>query len=145
MDIADYVNENPIRIHALARASRIPILRLKRLVADPAQPVRYMTARRLVAATEGTITMEALGRRGPMRGESTYDGPLGAVIADIASTGLDVASRLAASGISVDHFHETLLRGRVPGGDRVALYAEAFGEAMSVELFRDHAAWRRAA
>lgn len=144
MDIVDYIGGDQRRLRELAITARLQIVRLKRLVADPEQPVRYMTARRLVAASRGEITMEALERRGPFRGRDTYDGPLGETIAAAASTGADVPSRLAAAGIPSDHFTEVLLRGRVPSRERMLRYVSAFGPDLTPDLFRAHAEWRRA-
>lgn len=144
MDISEYVNQDDRRIATLARSSSIPVTRIRRLVSDLAQPVRYMTARRLVAASGGDITMEALRARGDMRGEKLYEGPLGQLIAEIGSTGRTIADRLAAAGIPDDHFRETLLRGRVPSRERMRLYVEAFGPKLRQRHFREHAEWRRA-
>lgn len=143
MDIIQYISNDDDKLRTLAKRSRLQIVRLKRLIADPAQPVRYMTARRLHAASDGEITLEALSARGPMRGVDTFDGPLGQAIAASASTGPDIPSRLAASGIGSDHFTEVLLRGRVPAPERVHAYAEAFGPDITRELFVKHAEWRR--
>lgn len=128
---------------ALARRSKIPITRIKRLVADRRQPLRYMTARRLVSASDGEITMAALKERGEMRGEKLYEGPLGRLIAEIGSVGATVTERLAEHGISDDHFREVLLRGRVPSRERICLYIEAFGPALEERHFHEHAEWRR--
>jgi len=144
MDVSDYINQDGDRLRALARASGVPITRLKRLAADAAQPIRYMTARRLVAATQGEISMEGLRSRGPMRGEKLYDGPLGQLFADIGSSGRTITERLTAAGIPDDHFREVLLRGRVPSRERMRLYVEAFGPRLRQKDFRAHAEWRRA-
>jgi len=143
MDIIQYISGDDAKLRDLAKRSRLQIVRLKRLIADPAQPVRYMTARRLAAATNGEITMEAMALRGPMRGADTFDGPLGEAIAKAASTGMDIPSRLAAHGIASDHFTEVLLRGRIPGRTRMAAYLEAFAPDLVEDDFRRHAEWRR--
>lgn len=143
MDIIQYISGDDARLRALAKRSRLQIVRLKRLIADPSQPVRYMTARRLVAATDGKITMEAMAARGPMRGMDTFAGPLGQVIAGVASTGPDIPARLAAHGIASDHFTEILLRGRIPGRERMAAYLEAFAPDLDERHFVQHAEWRR--
>lgn len=97
-----------------------------------------------MAASGGTITMEALRLRGEMRGEKLYDGPLGQLIAEIGSTGRTITDRLTTAGIPDDHFRETLLRGRVPSRDRMRLYVDAFGPRLRQRHFREHAEWRRA-
>lgn len=145
MDISEYLNQDQARLRPLAVSSCIPINRLRRLAADTGQAMRYMTARRLVAASGGAITMDALAARGPMRGEKLYDGPLGQLLADIGSTGRTIAERLAAAGIPDDHFREVLLRGRVPSRERMALYRQAFGPRLLQRHFREHAQWRRGA
>lgn len=142
MDIIEYISGDDARLRDLAKRSRLQIVRLKRLVADPAQPVRYMTARRLMEASAGAITMEALAARGPMRGKDTFAGPLGQAIAAIACTGPDIPSRLAAHGIASDHFTEILLRGRIPGPERMRAYLEAF-PGLDPCVFQRHAEWRR--
>lgn len=143
MDIIDYITQDAGRLRPLAVSSCIPITRLRRLVTNPRQAIRYMTARRLVAASRGIITMDALRARGPMRGEKLFDGPLGQLIADIGSVGRTIPERLAGAGISDDHFREVLLRGRVPSRDRMALYRQAFGPRVLQRHFREHADWRR--
>lgn len=143
MDIVEYISGDEGKLRDLAKASRLQIVRLKRLIADPSQPVRYMTARRLSVASGGAITMKAMSRRGPMRGEETFSGPLGQAIAEIASTGPDIPSRLAEAGIASDHFTEILLRGRMPSPVRMRAYLEAFAPGLREEHFRRHVEWRR--
>lgn len=143
MDIIQYIDGDDAVLRDLAVRSRLQIVRLKRLVADPFQPVRYMTARRLCAASGGRITMEALAMRGPMRGQDTFAGPLGQAIAQAGCTGPDIPSRLAAHGIASDHFTEVLLRGRVPSPARMKAYIEAFAPNVTEDHFRRHAQWRR--
>lgn len=143
MDIIQYISGDDAKLRALAKRSRLQILRLKRLVADPSQPVRYMTARRLTVASDGQITMEAMAQRGPMRGEETFAGPLGRVISGVACQGPDIPSRLAEAGISSDHFTEVLLRGRVPRPAQMEAYLQAFAPDLREDHFRQHAEWRR--
>lgn len=143
MDLSTYLKDDPSRLGPLARKSLVQIVRIKRLAADPSKAVRYMTARRLVAGSDRVITMEALARRGPMRGVDTYSGPLGEIIAEIGSEGPEIATRLATAGIASDHFTEVLLRGRVPSANRMRAYIEAFGPRLTEKHFHDHAAWRR--
>lgn len=145
MDIIQYLDGSDDALRRLAVDARLQIVRLRRLVADPAQPVRYMTARRLCAATGGAITMEAMAMRGPMRGADTFAGPLGEAIATAGSKGPDIPSRLAAHGIASDHFTEVLLRGRIPGRRRMAAYVDAFAPHVTEDHFRRHAQWRRGA
>lgn len=144
MDLSDYLEEDPSRLEPLSRRSLIQIVRIKRLAADRGQAVRYMTARRLVRASEDVITMEALKRRGEMRGSDTYSGPLGEEIARIASDGPLIATRLATAGIASDHFTEVLLRGRIPSYERIQSYLRAFAPDLTEKHFHEHAAWRRA-
>jgi hypothetical protein len=143
MDIIQYLDGSDERLRQLAVDARLQIVRLRRLVADPSQPVRYMTARRLCAATGGGITMEAMAARGPLRGSETFAGPRGQAVATAGSTGPDIPTRLAAYGIASDHFTEVLLRGRVPGRRRMAAYIEAFHPHVDEDLFHRHAQWRR--
>ena len=145
MDIIQYIGGSDAALRDLAVRSRLQIVRLRRLVLDPSQPVRYMTARRLCAASGGAITMDAMARRGPMRGEDTFAGPLGQAIAEAGCVGPDIPSRLAAHGIASDHFTEVLLRGRVPGPVRMRAYIDAFKPHVDEEVFRRHANWRRGA
>ncbi len=142
MDIIEYIKGDDKRLEELAKRSRLQIVRLKRLVTNPLQPVRYMTAKRLHHASGGQITIEELGKRGAMRGRDTFSGPLGEAIAEIACKGEDVPTRLASAGIASDHFTEILLRGRVPSPSRMRAYLEAF-PGLTKDIFAQHAQWRR--
>lgn len=143
MDIIEYISGDELKLKTLAKQSQLQILRLRRLIADPQQPVRYMTAKRLAKASSGQITIEALSKRGPLRGMNTFSGPLGQVIAEIASSGPDIPTRLAAFGIASDHFTEILLRGRVPRPEYMEAYLQAFSPGLAKEHFFLHAAWRK--
>lgn len=143
MDVAEYVGADDQKLRSLSRAALIQIVAIQRIIRKPSAPVRYMTAMRLVAASNGEITMDAMRERGPMRGEETYDGPLGQKIAAIASTGPDISERLTREGIRRDQFDEMLLRGRMPRPQSLARMISAFDGGISEEDFRRHAEWRR--
>lgn len=143
MDIVSYIEQDDGRLDLLARSSGIPILRLKRLIADPNQSVRYLTARRLCRASGGAVTMEALALRGPMRGVETYAGPLGEIIAEIASSGPTVSERLARAGVRDDTFRAMLIEGRVPRIETRRRIVEAFDRRIRQRDFAIHAKWRR--
>jgi hypothetical protein len=142
MDIIDYVAGNDNILKTLAKDSCLQIVRLKRLLANPELPVRYMTAKRLEHASNGSITLDALEKRGPLRGKETFSGPLGKKIAEAGSYGPTIPMRLAAYGIPSDHMTEILLRGRVPRRQYMSIYIEAFSPHLTEEDFIEHAKWR---
>lgn len=143
MDVADYIEENPKRLPDLAQRARMQPLRIKQLCRNRDQAVRYMTARRLCAASDGRITMDALARRGAMPGVELYAGPLGQRIARIASTGPDVSHRLDEAGVRREQFTSMMLAGRMPRPDNMRRICKAFGGEIIEKDFRDHAEWRR--
>lgn len=143
MDVAEYINENPKRLADLAQRARMQPLRIKQLCRNPGQAVRYMTARRLCAASDGRITMDALARRGDMPGIELYAGPLGQRIAKIASTGPDVSHRLDEAGVRREQFTSMMLAGRMPRPDNMRRICKAFGGEIIEKDFREHAEWRR--
>lgn len=143
MDLSDYVREGGGDVCHLSAKSLLPLQTLLDLMRNPSRRLRYTTALRLVRASNGAITLDALRQRGELQGEEMFSGPLGAKIADVIAEGESLSVRLARVGIRYNYLVETLTRGAIPRKRTMEKLSCAFDGALSLADFEDHAAWRK--
>lgn len=143
MDLSDYIRRDGVDYASLSSRSLVPIRTLWDLAAQPDRACHYLTARRLELHTSGEVSLEDMRRRGPLKGESMFDGPLGQTVAEVATHGDTYSMRLLRAGITKNYMSALLLRGNTPRNRMLERLNMAFDGLITPELVYEHARWRR--
>ena len=143
MDLSDYLRKGEGGYASLSTRSLVPIRTLWDLAAQPERPCHYLTAKRLDRHTSGEVSLDDMRRRGPLKGEEMFDGPLGQVVADISTDGDTYTMRLLRAGITKNYMAALLLRGNTPRSAMLERLNMAFENRITPELIQEHARWRR--
>ena len=143
MDLSEYIRKDGNDYASLSSRSLVPIRTLWDLVAQTDRPCHYLTAKRLERHTDGAISLETMRRRGRLAGEEMFRGPLGAVVADVSTTGDTYGMRLLRAGITKNYMAALLLRGNTPRERMLQRLHMAFGDRITRDLIQEHTRWRR--